>query len=184
MAFCCTGIQGTESSAVDSEANIAENRMLCVAAVGLVKFKIIVMVQINDLRFGNLVTWVDELEDYPLTISGILSKEDVFVEWVWESGETANTDCGLDNIRPIKITRKFLEKNGFAEDANGTLWRLMQTHYLEMIDMPDGFYPVYAQIPEVSSEAEQKVGLNKIQYVHQFQNLWYSLTGSELEVVW
>lgn len=27
-AFCCTGIQGTESSVVDSEASIAENRLL------------------------------------------------------------------------------------------------------------------------------------------------------------
>ena len=115
------------------------------------------MLQINDLRFGNLVTWVDEKDDYPLTISGILSKEVVFVEWVWEDGETDNTDCGLEMIRPINITRQFLQKNGFTEDINGTLWRLMQTHYLEMIDMPDGFYPVYTQIPEVSSEAEQKM---------------------------
>lgn len=142
------------------------------------------MLQINDLRFGNLVTWVDEKDDYPLTISGILSKEVVFVEWVWEDGETDNTDCGLEMIRPINITRQFLQKNGFTEDINGTLWRLMQTHYLEMIDMPDGFYPVYTQIPEVSSEAEQKVGINKIKYVHQLQNLWYSLTGVELEIVW
>ena len=44
------------------------------------KIKTVIMLQINDLRFGNLVTWVDEKDDYPLTISGILSKEVVFVE--------------------------------------------------------------------------------------------------------
>lgn len=142
------------------------------------------MIAINDLRFGNLVTWVEETEDYPLTISGILSKEDVFVEWVWQDGESDNTDCGLENIRPINLTNVFLVKNKFSEDNNGHFWLNLQTHYLELIPMPDGYYPLYAQLPEISSEAEQKVGLNKINYVHQLQNLVYSLIGSELQVVW
>jgi len=142
------------------------------------------MIAINDLRFGNLVTWEDEKEDFPLTVSGILSKEDLFVEWVWNDGMQDHTECGIDSIRPIVITNVFLTKNGFSEDNNGHFWLNLQTHYLELIPMPDGYYPVYAQLPEMNVESEQRVGLNKINFIHQLQNIFYSLRGVEMEVVW
>lgn len=131
------------------------------------------MLQINDLRFGNLVTWVDEKEDYPLTISGILSKEDVFVEWVWKDGETDNTDCGLDNIRPINITKDILKKMGFNSNIKETIW------HKPINNDGDLFTLNY-----VGGVFEFTWGARQVNFVHQLQNLWYSLTGSELEVVW
>ena len=100
------------------------------------------------------------------------------------AGDIVDMCNSTETFEPIVITNTFLVLNKFSEDNNGHFWLNLQTHYLELIPMSDGYYPVYVQLPEMSSEAEQKVGMNKINYVHQLQNLHYCLTGIELEVVW
>ena len=91
---------------------------------------------------------------------------------------------GITEYTPIAISNAFLVLNKFSEDNNGHFWLNLQTHYLELIPMPDGYYPVYIQLPEMSSESEQRVGLHKINFVHQLENLHYWLTGNEIEIVW
>jgi hypothetical protein len=84
-------------------------------------------------------------------------------------------------IQPIPLTPEILEQCGFVIDGNGTYWINLQTHYLELINGGDSdFYPVYAQLPEISSESEQRVSLNRVKYLHELQNLFYSLRGEEL----
>lgn len=58
----------------------------------------------------------------------------------------------------------------------------LQTHYLEIISAADGWYPLYAQVPEFSSEAEQRVGLQRIEYIHELENLFFVLTGKVLNI--
>jgi hypothetical protein len=83
---------------------------------------------------------------------------------------------------PIPLTPEILEKVGFVIDNNGSYWKSLGTHYLEFIITNGWYYPVYAQLAEVSSEAECKVGLNRIQFVHQLQNLYFVLVGEELNI--
>lgn len=123
----------------------------------------------KELRIGN---WLKDTE---------VGYKDNFKVSVGDIADMCNR---TETYEPIFITNAFLVLNKFTEDNNGTFWLNLQTHYLELIKMPDGYYPVYAQLPELSSEAEQRVSLNKISYVHQLQNLYYCLTGNELEVVW
>jgi hypothetical protein len=35
-------------------------------------------------------------------------------------------------------------------------------------------------MPELSSEAEQRVGLKRVEYIHELENLFFVLTGEEL----
>ena len=86
-------------------------------------------------------------------------------------------------VEPILLTEEILLKCGIVKDIdNGTIWIDLQTHYLEFLIMPDGFYPTYTQCSEIRSEFEQRVSLNKISHLHQLQNLYHALTGHELEV--
>ena len=86
-------------------------------------------------------------------------------------------------IHPIPLTPEILKINKFVFDiATGTYWLNMSTHYLELLPAGGYWWPTYASIPEMSSESEQRVSTCRIQSVHQLQNLYFALTGEELEV--
>lgn len=86
-------------------------------------------------------------------------------------------------VNPIDITTTWLVVNGFSEDNNGIFSYGLQTHYLDITPGQDGFYPAYGQLPEMSSEDEQRVSLNRINFIHEFQNLFFVLTGEEFNIV-
>jgi hypothetical protein len=86
----------------------------------------------------------------------------------------------LDLLQPIPLTEEWFVKFGFKKDDNGNYWRDLITNYLEIMQSGEYFFPSYIQIPEFSFENENRVSLNRIQHVHQLQNLYYALTGEEL----
>jgi hypothetical protein len=69
-----------------------------------------------------------------------------------------------------------------VKDHNGNYWIDLQTHYLELMPSNGYWYPVYAQVPEMSHEDEQRVSTNRIEFVHEMQNLFFAITGRELEM--
>lgn len=89
-------------------------------------------------------------------------------------------------LSPIPLNRAWFQKFGFHE-SNG-FWIDLTTHYLEMISTIEDngisyYYPAYVEVGELSSTPEQRVSLNRIRYVHELQNLFFALTGRELELV-
>lgn len=100
------------------------------------------------------------------------------IKWCEEHNLDFNT-----NHRPLKLTTTHFVLNGFTEDNNGHFWKDLQTHYLEFIPMPDGMYPVWAQMPEMNSEPERRTSLRQIQYFHEFQTLLFTLTGAWVEKI-
>ena len=87
------------------------------------------------------------------------------------------------NLKPIPINDDWLVKLGFKLDFEDNYWINLQTHYLELIKMPGGcYFPVFAQMPEASITPEQRVSLKMIKNIHQLQNLYFILTGEELEI--
>ena len=82
----------------------------------------------------------------------------------------------------LKISIPHLTGFGFVKDDNGNYWIDLQTHYLELMPSNGYWYPVYAQVPEMSHEEEQRVSTNRIEFVHELQNLFFALTGTELEM--
>jgi len=137
----------------------------------------------QDLRIGNYVTLDEEdAGNAVLTLVGIYLNDAIWVEWTWEDGSNDNTDCDLETIKGMPITEKWLSKFGFKKDNNGNYWIDLQTNYIELMLSGDYWYPVYAQVPEMSHEEEQRVSTNRIEFVHELQNLFFAFTGTELEL--
>lgn len=83
---------------------------------------------------------------------------------------------------PMPITEEFLQRFGFKMDDNYNYWTSIVTHYLELIRVRGDYYPIYAEIGELSHQEEQRVSLRSIRYIHELQNLYFTLTGQELEL--
>jgi hypothetical protein len=95
------------------------------------------------------------------------------IKWCEENNEDFNKVHA-----PLKLTTDLILMNGFVTDDNGHLWKDLMTHYIEFIPGEDGWYPVWAQMPEMSSEDEQRTSMNRIIWFHEFQTLLFTLTGA------
>jgi len=86
----------------------------------------------------------------------------------------------MENLQPI--TKSHLEEFGFTELLQGVFRVLTEppTHALELVAGVDGWYPVYVQFSELSSEPEQAVHLHRVQSVHELLVLYKALSGTDL----
>ena len=124
------------------------------------------MIHPKELRIGNLFMCEDGIEQ-------IEEINRVYVHAA--SAEVYYTS----NINPISLTKEWLERFGFKKDApneeNDVLW------YKGIIELyqPEG-------VPEFNYATRLKNGCFKsgfvVRHVHQLQNLYFALTGEELEV--
>ena len=135
------------------------------------------MIGLNQFRYGNLFQRKKSGEI--LIFSGITPLNQ---NLYFTNNQNRVIDYYNLEIEAITLTEEWLVMLGFVKDGNGNHWINLQTHYLEFIYSIGYFYPVYAQIPEMSHEDEQRVSLNRIQSVHQLQNLYFALTGEELKL--
>ena len=118
------------------------------------------MIKANELRIGNWVLFIKKITQVE--------------SWMFIQG--------VKHITPIPLTPEILEKCGFKADENYDFYFDMQTHGLEIRCMTDGFYPTYIQHPEMSCDMRQSVSLERINYVHELQNLFFVLHKEELEI--
>ena len=132
------------------------------------------MALINELRIGNTVS-VDGLF---ITVESINSEginifvdDDVLIEYA---------SFGDDDyhVKPIELTEEWLIKFDFGYKSKSSctewsigLFSLTTDHEDEYGDPTDGYDKFY-----YSFEKEVK-------YVHQLQNLYFALTGEELNVI-
>lgn len=85
----------------------------------------------------------------------------------------------LNTTQPIPLTEEWLLKFGFL-DITGVDYILNIDVDFKLLLIPaDGFYP---QIDKADDNGWQSVSLNKIEYVHQLQNLYFALCGEELKL--
>jgi hypothetical protein len=116
----------------------------------------------NELRIGNLVHDYDE---ELIIVSGI-SYGDVYSS---KLGETP-----LARIKPIPLTEEWLVKFGFEKfkNPNNTpnwIWFINKHSWvLQSFEKQNEFY--------------QLNGIKPINYIHQLQNLYFALTGEELNI--
>lgn len=113
--------------------------------------------KVNELRVGNYVMHPDNKSYFG--VSGALIKELQISQHLQK------------DLKPIPLTEEWLEKFGFEKIKhihNGIYY----LHRLVKISIyPNGMI-----------ELRGSVGWNKMQYVHQLQNLYFALTGEELEI--
>lgn len=117
----------------------------------------------TELRIGNWVNVVDK--DYQVT--QILEK---------------GVNCGLvgalyDIVKPIPLTEEWLERFGFEEKMiyNSIHYELGDFKVYIDIDngLPSGYFD-YHKVSMIGIKAE-------LNHVHQLQNLYFALTGEELQ---
>jgi len=101
---------------------------------------------------------------YIPTRNFILNKETLI--WLLTEGE-------LDYIKPIKLTEEWLINFG-----------LIETHYGEYI-LTNNYWGIYFYYDKDEEywfvNANNEYAICKFKYVHELQNLFFALTGNELE---
>ena len=128
----------------------------------------------NELRIGNWVEanspmmQVKEITEHTVGLYMPGSEADPFL-------------YDIEEIRPIKLSPEILEKCGFVLNRNNELSIEINdiASHLELMRGVDGFYyPAFTQTPQ--GDEERTVYFNRINSLHQLQNLYFSLCGEEL----
>lgn len=88
----------------------------------------------------------------------------------------------LGKLRGIPLTPEWLERMGFTMDINPIIMLGTPDRFLYFAIVRGELYPVLKVYPEFSNEEPQTVSLNRIESVHQLQNLYHALTGCELGI--
>lgn len=90
------------------------------------------------------------------------------------NSETKQGTCSMDNLEPIVLTEEWLLNLGFEKIFDSSFFNLILPHK----------YKVYISISlELESYQVCQSGNGfsiDAKYVHQLQNLYYSLTGNEI----
>ena len=131
--------------------------------------------QANELRIGN---WVERI-GFPLKITGV-KDNDVFVE---ANGVELEYYI-FDGINPIPITEEWLLKFGFHK-SNKLFYSIQAGRFFEIcVCIKSGPSGCFGSVSFESTEIDKEIGymLGKCEYIHQLQNLYFALTGEELEL--
>lgn len=122
-------------------------------------------IEAKDLRVGNLVMYRSSEGDTPYVIDA------------YEIHECENYPNKFNlNHYPIPLTEEIVAEN-VLETIDLTLDKYIGLHV-----SPDGVYPILFSTAEVASEQNQSIGLERINYVHELQNLVWALFKKELEI--
>lgn len=136
------------------------------------------MIKANELRIGNLVVH-DSLDQGERIVRVVQIREKDFIA---EGDEVFPTSKEHGEMEGIPLTPEILEKCGFARYENGTI-----KGYRLLVNKPD---EDYFQISGSLKGWHLRIGIDWVYphpykpflYIHQLLNLYYALTGEELEV--
>lgn len=134
------------------------------------------MIAVNELRIGNWLRFTFLTEDFKAQVTFILENS---------VGIKKNVSFGLENCHPIPLTPEILENSGFYHDLSKDTpeFRLINNWKkdleFEILGMKvTNTFDLYADW-----EGNQCIyGTRSIRSFHHLQNLYFALTGIELEV--
>lgn len=118
------------------------------------------MIQINELRIGNLIQ------------EGKVEQIDNSIDEIYYSGDGYYLSNYCCNLNAIPLTKEWLLKLGFFKYNNAYVLEKPKENTI------DFSFSVWQDMTYNSSEFPVK-----LDYVHQLQNLYFALIGSELQVV-
>ena len=117
----------------------------------------------SELRIGNYVN--RDSSDYPQRIDGIKK----YRFWMTCLSSSCDLSDSPKNIKPIPLNEEWLLKFGFTENTTSwTNWK-KKNHCKEVRLIK-------------SKKNVVTFNLNRINSVHQLQNLYFALTGEELKL--
>lgn len=128
----------------------------------------------NELRIGNLVF---EEKGYPAMARIVGIKENNIIEiysFMANNGADFNYECECSSCEPIPLTEEWLVKFGFVRLGNQETWfgRALWTK---------GTFAVMHGYGTTNGQ-RTRYDMIEFDYVHQLQNLYFALTGEELEI--
>ena len=122
----------------------------------------------NELRVGNVLYWR-------------YSDMNVFVTAIQEEGITDEWEQNivLNDLDPISLTEEWLIKLGFKNPYSPDVYylELGSPEFIIFIDSTERGFAIFDKIDD-----ELISILIKFDYVHEVQNLYYSLTKTELTI--
>lgn len=143
------------------------------------------MIDTTELRIGNLISWNPRLTNEnatlpPMTVkaSAILQDKIGYTSPNYEHRVEPFEDDKLQmeinykplaELEPIAITKEILDDGGFKKKSGSVVKHKSYDLYLDT-KKRSAYY------------IKKKVAFENILYVHQLQNLYYTLTGNELEI--
>ena len=140
------------------------------------------MIQSNELRLGNIF---HSPEDNEIVFIEKIQKEFVDVRNIGDGEFHYSYLCQIQHLKPIELTPEILEKCGFEKSL------------IDESNPGDGCYYSMKIIDDkhcdLSFISGDKNGILEVclfpyetwfifQYIHQLQNLYYALTGKELDI--
>jgi hypothetical protein len=132
------------------------------------------MIKANELRVANLVYYKDKI----CPIESI--ERSGYVEVGTDIGGWVEC-CDVEDIEAIPLTVEILEGAGFEKNRdNEFIISMALDFHLSISFYPDGAFPILIKDSEMYNGEAQMVPLNRLDYLHQLQNLYFALTGEEL----
>jgi len=130
----------------------------------------------TELRIGNLVN----LYDFPVKILNIETYCELGDNFTFKKKNGEVVKWSVSEIEGIQLTVEWLEKAGFELKSNLFQKNPDNRRVVAIIKNPknDGYSLFYAFADETGKGYH--TFLRKVNYVHELQNLWFSLTGEEL----
>lgn len=135
------------------------------------------MIKANELRIGNYIKFHNHLEPEKIVTVNVRFFSSLAGG---RSLEEIKPDEELNGYySPIPLTPELLLKLGFEKDGyEGAVWYQKGFPVIGELCTSDREHPLGNFLFDTNTDTL------KIHYLHQLQNLYYSLTGSEMEVVW
>ena len=139
----------------------------------------------TELRIGNYVSRDGEVD----VINGIWCEigESGLDDFYIQAGN--KLDYPIDDIQPIPITEEWLKRIGFAlrfdfDKSHGIYYNKLREDTEDMLTLRPyymgGFLWGHSENPdEFPIEMGNPIG---VEHVHQLQNLYFALTGSDLKI--
>lgn len=136
------------------------------------------MVNISELRVGNIVAFNDRVEIVHDIIQDPIRQMDRINSY--SVGPDGKNGVPVISIYPIPLTRKYMEeclKDDFK--AVGNKLRYMSIYFMEI-----EFKPADRIDITIDSKASTvKIKRSKAKHLHLLQNLFHAITGSEMHLV-
>ncbi len=131
----------------------------------------------TDIMMGNRFSHTNENGTFNIQVEEI---RPTGIITTWNGGSWF---VSYDKLKGIPLTEDILLKSGFKKDVNGILWiKITPDKHFELIYSDKYYYPQLAQSPEMSFEKINVVSLNRISALHQIQNLFFIISGTDLKI--
>jgi len=131
----------------------------------------------TELRIGNLIY---DYANRLITVTGIDS--------VFTTCKENHSKYLFDDIQPIPLTEEWLKRFGFEMDTHPNPFEYLEEWFIETDD-PKSYTGKYCEFAITKEKRgfwydhqHNSTEERKIKYIHQLQNLYFALTGKELEI--